>query len=174
VNDPKTLPMAEQHVTLRGRRFKFHQLAGGGTALFDLDLGESRDVQEQFPEIARRYARELEAQYQAIVRSGRAMRMPVVHVGKSKPGVNAIDGVMPQRSVGKVNGTAKGARGFLQAGDSVVYGIDVRRAGDFELTIAGEHLDRARGWEVRIGETVVPLKEATAGQLASFRALTSG
>lgn len=83
-----------------------------------------------------------------------------------KPGVNAIDGVMSQRSAGKVNGAAKGLRGFLQAGDSVVYAIDIQHAGNFELPIAGEHLERARGWEVRIGETVVPLKEVTAGQLS--------
>lgn len=177
VSDPASLPMTEQHVTLRGPRFKFHQFAGGGTALFDLDAdpGESRDVKEQFPEIARRYAAELAAEYQRIVTSGRALRMPVVHVGKPQPGVNAIDGVMAQRSTGKVNGTGKGARGFLQAGDSVVYGIDVQHTGNFELTIAGENLDRARGWELRIGDTVVPLKEATAGQL-SFApvALTPG
>lgn len=177
VSDPKTLPMAEQHVTLRGPRFKFHQFAGGGTALFDLDAdpGESRDVQAQFPEIARSYSEKLAAEYHAIVSSGRALCMPVVHLGKPKPGVNAIDGVMAQRSAGKVNGIAKGLRGFLQAGDSVEYGIDVQMAGNFELTIMGEHLDRARGWEVRIGETVVPLKEASAGQL-SFApvALTPG
>jgi arylsulfatase A len=168
VSEPASLTMSQQHVTLRGPRFKLHQFVGGKTALFDLDAdpGERRDIQDRFPDIARRYAETLQERYQQIVSSGRALRMPVVHVGPLGNGRNAIDGVMAHRCTGKVSGAGRGLRGFLQSGDSVEYAIDVQVAGDYEVTITGEHLDRNKVWQLRIGEATAVLKEASADHLS--------
>ena len=62
------------HLTLRGPRFKYHALPGGGQELYDLesDPGETADVLAKFPEVAARMARACRERWDAVIASGRA------------------------------------------------------------------------------------------------------
>jgi arylsulfatase A len=167
IEDPAKLPMSAQHVTLRGPRFKFHQLAGGATALYDLeaDPGETKDVSAEHPDIAKRYAAELAAEYQRIVSSGRALRMPVVKVGAKTDGMNQVDGSTAQSVTGSIRAAGAGVRGFLKAGDTAEYRIEVTQAGRYEVSIGGQRLDQAKGWQLHIGGSAFPLQTTEAERL---------
>jgi len=168
IKDPAKLPMTAQHVTLRGPRFKFHQLAGGAAALYDLqtDPGETKDVSAEHPDIVKRYAAELAAEYQRIVSSGRALRMPVVKVGPKTDGMNQIDGSTAQSITGSLRvAGAAGVRGFLASGDAAEYAIEVIEPGRFDVSLSGKNFDQGKGWELTIGDAPVPLKAAAAEQL---------
>ncbi|MCX7886002.1 MAG: sulfatase-like hydrolase/transferase, partial [Verrucomicrobiae bacterium] len=168
VSDPAKLPMSEQHVVLRGPRYKFHQFAGGKTALFDVvaDPAEADDMSSRFPDITRRYADELRRQYRQIAESGRALRMPVVLVGEPGPGRNRLDGVMAQRATGNVHGAGASAiRGFTSPTDAVEYAIEVTKAGRYDVTVTGKNLDSVRRWLLEIADLAVAPKTAAAEQL---------
>jgi arylsulfatase A-like enzyme len=64
----------DHHVSLRGPRFVFHALRGGGSSLYDLDAdpGETSDVSGKFPEVAAKMAQECRKRWDEIIVSGRA------------------------------------------------------------------------------------------------------
>lgn len=67
------------HVTLRGPRFKYHALPGGGDALYDLqaDPGETADVKDKHREVAARMAQQCRARWDAVLSSGSAFAPPL-------------------------------------------------------------------------------------------------
>jgi len=156
IADPLKLRLEDHHVTLRGNRFKFHFLPGGETALYDLsaDPGEASDVSALHPEIAAEMAKACRARWEAVLASGRAFRMPsVVVTGEPVPGTNKIDASMAQHVAGKVRGLFEGVRGFVAAGDSAEYAIDVRGTGKYKVLVAGDGgLDRCENLTLAIGK----------------------
>lgn len=165
VNDPAALPMEEQHVVLRGPRFKFHSFAGGKTALYDLqaDPGEKTDVSAQYPEVAARYAAGLKRQYGEIVGSGRAYRLPVFKVGEKRAGANEIGAGSPQKIGGGLKAIGfTGLSAFGKAGDWAEYGIEVERPGRYEVHLAGKAMDAAPGWTLEILGKPLPLIKGDA------------
>jgi arylsulfatase A-like enzyme len=168
VNDPGHLPMEGQHVVLRGPRFKFHALANGTTALYDLqaDPGENTDAAAQFPEIAARYAEGLRKQYAGILATGRAYRMPVVKIGKGDSGYNSIDAVMARRMDGTLRVLATGnVAGFTAPGDIVEYPVEVVQPGNYEVHIVGKNLEAVPGWNLVINNgAALPLFKSEPGR----------
>jgi arylsulfatase A len=167
VNDPDHLPMAGQHVVLRGPRFKFHSFADGATALYDLDAdpGESTDVSAQFPETAARYAAALRQQYAGILATGRAYRMPVAKIGGAGPRSNSIDAVTAKKIAGSLRVRARGIAGFATPDDAAEYAVEVAQAGKYEVHLAGTDLGTAAGWKVTIsGGHPLPLLKAEPGR----------
>ena len=77
---PRNLPdgterkYEDHHLTLRGPRFKYHALPGGGQALYDVqaDPGETTDVAPQRPEVTARMAAECRRRWSDLLASGRA------------------------------------------------------------------------------------------------------
>jgi len=74
------------HVTLRGPRFKYHALSGGGAALYDLraDPGETIDVKGTYPDVAAQMAKQCRARWDAIIASGRAFAPPADGAAKKE------------------------------------------------------------------------------------------
>ncbi|AKJ64474.1 sulfatase-like hydrolase/transferase [Kiritimatiella glycovorans] len=162
VNDPGQITMAEQHVTLRGPRFKYHNFAGGETALYDIDVdpGETTDVSGRFPEIAARYDAELERTYGEIIDTGRAFRMPIVKIGRPQSGYNTVWGAMAQRIEGGLRGVGFfGVRGFDAPGDQATYNVIVDHAGRYDIRVLGEHIAHGRGWQLEIAGEEIPLRK---------------
>ena len=163
VNDPKRLPMEEQHVVLRGPRFKLHSFAGGQTALYDLDTdpGETTDVSARFPAVASRYTAELDRQYRKITHSGRAYRLPYIKVRQaSGEGYNRIPSGSALKTFGNIRTVGfHHIRGFSHAGDRVEYEIEVLDPGTYEVMVTGEELRNGKGWLLQTdGKTVGPTK----------------
>ncbi|AKJ64475.1 sulfatase-like hydrolase/transferase [Kiritimatiella glycovorans] len=176
VNHPDEVSMREQHVTLRGPRFKYHNYADGSSELFDLDAdpGETVDVSDEFPEIAARYAAELEDKYEAILDTGRAYRMPWLKVGRYRPGYNKLNSVMAQKIYGDLKGVGfHYLKGFAQPGDRAEYAIEVVRGGEYTATMDGKQLDHGGGWMLRFGDTEVR-PETTTPQKVTFPPFTLG
>jgi hypothetical protein len=85
--------------------------------------------------------------------------MPVVKVGPKTEGMNQIDGSTAQSVTGSLRAAgAAGVRGFLKAGDTAEYAIEVTQAGRYEISIGGQRLDQAKGWQLHIGDTAFPLQ----------------
>lgn len=162
VNDPRKLPMEEQHVVLRGPRFKLHSFAGGKTALFDLDAdpGEVTDISAKYPELASRYAAELNKQYAEIVNSGRAYRLPYTMVRKqSGKGYNDIPSGSALKTFGEISTVGfHYIRGFSHAGDRAQYEIEVLEPGKYEVEITGEGLLNGKDWCLEMnGQVLSPV-----------------
>lgn len=169
IANPCDMLLEDHHVTLRGNRFKFHFLPGGGTALYDIsaDPGETSDVSAQHPEIAAEMAKAGRARWESILASGRAFKMPPVLVaGMPEPGTNRIDASMARRVKGQVRGLFEGVRGFVATGDSVDYAIDVRDAGKYKVLVVGSGaLDRREGLTLSVGETRMTSRKKSAVSL---------
>jgi arylsulfatase A-like enzyme len=149
VNDPKEVTIDEQHVVLRGAQYKYHNFAGGSTALYDIkaDPGEKRDVRAQFPDIAIAYKAELQTQYDDIINTGRAFRMPFVMVGENLRGYNSINGLMAQKATpGMKASRFHYIQGFSSAGDFTEYLVHIRTPGVFDVKVVGQNLDQGKGW----------------------------
>ncbi len=164
VNDPEKVTLSEQHVILRGPKFKFHNFADGSTALYNLDQdpGETTDVRAQFPEIAERYEAELNRQYKEIIATGRAYRMPVMKVGRNQSdGYNRLEAIMAKRISGDLRGIGfDSIAGFCSAQDTVEYEILVEDAGAYDAVFSGKDLTNAQGWELAAGGQVLqPVKQ---------------
>jgi arylsulfatase A len=78
IADPQMRRFEDHHLALRGPRFKYHAIPGGGSALYDLDAdpGESMDVQAKHADVAAAMARECRARWDAVMASGRAFAPP--------------------------------------------------------------------------------------------------
>jgi hypothetical protein len=92
--------------------------------------------------------------------------MPVVKVGAKAEGMNQVDGSTAQSVTGSLRAAgAAGVRGFLTAGDTAEYGIEITQAGRYEISIGGQRLDQAKGWQIHVGDTVFPLQMTEAERL---------
>jgi len=174
VNDPLEPTIRDQHLALRGPRFKWHNFHDGKTALYDIDNdpGETTDVSEQFPEIAARYEAELDTRFQEILSTGRAYNRPTVKVGQKQRGYNKIFSAWARHSTESLS--ARNfffIEGFDQAGEEAVFQIDVQDPGTYDLELTGLRLERADGWQVTAnGETFEPTEiEPKAVRFAGIR-----
>lgn len=161
VNNPKELTMDEQHLALRGPRFKYHNLPGGKTALYDIDKdpGETTDVSAQYPEVAKDYDQKLAKKYQEIIDSNRAYQRPMIKVGKRQRGHNRLFALWAQRTSPNTRSIGDGIYGFTQANASATYAIDVLQPGKYGLEITGKGLQHVAGWEASVdGKTYEPTK----------------
>jgi arylsulfatase A len=153
VNDPKQVSIEEQHLILRGERFKYHNFADGTTALYDLqkDSSENKNVSEAYPKIAKEYKKELEKQYSDILNSNRLFRMPAVKIGDTKKeGYNNIAGAMAHKAAG-IHEILRFhyLKGFAEKEDSAVYKIIVEKPGLYSLRILGENFSKTSQWELK-------------------------
>jgi len=168
VNDPMETSVAEQHVALRGPRFKFHNFHNGQTALYDIqnDPGESSDVTSSFPDIAAQYETRLHDRYQEILATGRAFYRPVVKVGRHQRGYNRIWGHWAQTSSDTLRGiNFFHIEGFARAGDYAAYHIDVRDPGTYDLVLTGVRLDRANGWRLKLDDSIYEPVSVSAAEV---------
>lgn len=155
ISDPRQLRLEDHHVTLRGNRFKYHALPGGKAELYDIatDPGESTDISAQQPEVTADMAKKCRAQWDAILASGRAFRMPTIMLGSpTAPGLNKIDAALAQRVSGTVRGSFEGVRGFAAEGDRVEYAIEVRDAGKFKVLVNGADANIGANLSLTIGK----------------------
>ncbi|MFA7368010.1 MAG: sulfatase-like hydrolase/transferase [Kiritimatiellales bacterium] len=171
-DDPAAVPMDASHLTLRGPRFKFHQFKGGKTALYDLqqDISETNDVSTQFPEVTEQYAGELFREYTAIMKSGRACRMPVFTL--SKPRLK-IPAVMAQHLKGGAQAVIyqKGGGhfaidGFSTERDTVEYGLLIPAPGNFEVSVSGQQLADGKDWVLTMGGQPVSPVSVTSEKIS--------
>lgn len=74
IADVKQRKFEDQHLTLRGSRYKYHTLPGGKAALYDLnaDPGETTDVQSKHADIAANMAKQCRERWDEIIQSGRS------------------------------------------------------------------------------------------------------
>jgi hypothetical protein len=151
VNDPDKVTIEEQHLILRGERFKYHNFADGTTALYDIkaDPGERMDVSEKYPPIVNYYKDELQRQYYGIVNSDRAFRMPIVKIDEDRIGTNSIAGAMAHKAFG-VNEILQFhfLKGFTKAEDAAEYKIIVEKTGTYDVTVLGQNLTNGKAWEL--------------------------
>jgi arylsulfatase A-like enzyme len=165
VNDPQAVLLAEQHVILHGPRYKFHNFAGGKTALFDLqaDPGESTDVSGQFPEVAAQYAAELDRQYAEIQATGRTYQMPVVKIGPPEFRYNKISGLHVRRYQGGLHKVLPvDVGGFTAAGDRAEYAVLVEEPGEFMIEVNGKDLNAGSGWQLEAnGKKFLPVESGS-------------
>jgi arylsulfatase A-like enzyme len=162
VNDPKEVTIDEQYLILRGERFKYHNFADGTTALYDIqaDPGETRDISAQFPEVAQSYKAGLKKQYNEIISTGRALRMPYIMVGENIHGYNSISGLSAQKAASNLRAYHfNNLQGFASAGDFAEYLVHVRTPGVFGVKVVGENLDQGKGWILETnGKKAAPVK----------------
>ncbi|MCP4313027.1 MAG: sulfatase-like hydrolase/transferase [Bacteroidetes bacterium] len=151
VNDPHELGIEEQHLILRGERYKYHNFADGTTALYDIkaDPGERKDISKKHPQIADYYKEELQRQYDNIVNTDRAFRMPVVVVGEERIGTNSIAGAMANKAFG-LNEILRFhfLKGFTKANNAAEYKVIVEEAGTYDVSILGQNLGGGEAWEL--------------------------
>lgn len=78
IADPAARAFNDHHLVLRGPRFKYHALPGGGGALYDLDAdpGETADVAAKHAGVAAAMAAECRARWDAVIAGGRAFAPP--------------------------------------------------------------------------------------------------
>lgn len=169
IADPRELRLADHHVTLRGNRFKYHFLPGGGTALYNIvsDPGETTDISSQYPEIAAGMAEKCRAQWNAFLNSGRAFKMPAIIVtSPSEPGTNKLDTTMARRVTGQARVSSEGVRGFSATGDSAEFAIEIREPGKFKITVNGDgDLANHGEWSLTIAGTKLTSRDKSPGTL---------
>jgi hypothetical protein len=161
VNNPKELSIAEQHLVLRGERYKYHNFAGGSTALYDIikDPTESIDISTQSLEINKRFKIELEKQYAKIINSERAFRMSVVKIRAVKgDGYNKVMGAMAEKAFGfNEIMNFSNLKGFSAKGDHASYTISVEKAGIYKIQVLGENFSEESDWEIAYNDKSYPV-----------------
>jgi arylsulfatase A-like enzyme len=153
INDPRELTIEEQHLALRGPRFKWHNFADGSTALYDLeaDPGETVDVSNDHPSIARMYAEELEQRFKSIVETERAYHRPVIKVGRNQRGHNRLQAAYAQWTTETLKTSGFNfITSFQNAGETARYAIDVTDAGRFRVELQGRSLNAADQWSLQL------------------------
>ncbi|TSA29600.1 MAG: hypothetical protein D4R65_14870 [Verrucomicrobiaceae bacterium] len=152
ISDPRQLKFEDHHFCLRGPRFKFHSLRGGGTMLVDLqtDPGETLDVSGEHPEIARSMAEACRKWWDGLIAEGRAFRRPVIHPTPGPSAKNRTVVSIPANAATAVTGSVKvvtsAVEGFQKAGDMVTYEVEAGEPGRYRLEVIGNGLASGRGW----------------------------
>lgn len=160
VNNPKEVSLEEQHLVLRGERYKYHNFAGGSTALYDIikDPTESIDISSQYLEINKRFKKELEKQYAKIINSGRAFRMSKVKIRDGRgDGYNKVYGAEAEKAFG-FNEILdfNNLKGFSEKGDTASYRISVEKTGIYKLQVLGDNFSKESEWEIVYNDKKYP------------------
>ena len=187
VEEPRTIRYEDIHACLNGPRYSFHSLPGGKAALYDLqdDPGETPDISSGHPEVLADMSSECRRRWDELVASGRAFTMPATLVGDPRfeglvrcgpylpPGV--VPGNTAQKVAGKVTCPFEGAKGFVNAGDSATYAIEVASPGKYAITLEGAGIDACAPLSLRIAGKEAGAKgsEATKAGFGVFE-LKSG
>ena len=161
VNNPKEVTIEEQHLVLRGERYKYHSFAGGRTALYDIskDPTESIDISSQYIEINKHFKKELEKQYAKILNSGRVFQMPIVKIGAVKgKGYNKINGAQAKKAFGfnQINDNNY-LKGFSEKGDHSSYEIFVEKAGIYKIQVIGDNFSKESEWVIESNDKTYPV-----------------
>lgn len=161
VNNSKEVSIDEQHLVLRGERYKYHSFAGGSTALYDIikDPTESIDISNQFLKIKEHFKIELEKQYAKIINSGRAFQMSVVKIRDVKgEGYNKIYGAEAEKAFGfNEIMNFNNLKGFSAKGDHASYKISVEKAGIYKIQVLGENFSKESDWEIEYNDKTYPV-----------------
>lgn len=159
IDDPSRLDYNNIHAVVYGPQFKYHHLAGGSEALYDMtnDAQERADLASMHPEALRIHAERSRLEWKAIV-SGerRTLTMPYFLIGdpkyesvtratKRRIPANTVPGDAALAVAGTVRSPygAQGATGFLKAGDFVSFGIEVAKPNTYNIKVTGSNLDTA-------------------------------
>ena len=161
INDPAQLKIDNkfQHYVLRGPRFKLHSLKDGTVELYDIkdDPGETKNVISEYPEVAARYQAELNKQYEELTQGGRAYRTPQIKIARVPGrGNNRMRSGSAIRTFGEFQQYFQNyyyLRGFLKAGDSAEYKIEVLDPGMYQLRIEGSHFANNPSWRIEMNGT---------------------
>ena len=161
VNNPKDVTIEEQHLVLRGERYKYHSFAGGSTALYDIikDPTESIDISTQYLKIKEQFKKELEKQYAKILNSGRVFQMPIVKIRAVKgQGYNKVYGAEAEKAFG-VNEILSeyNLKGFSTKGDHASYTVSVEKAGLYNIQVLGENFSEESEWEIAYNDKKYPV-----------------
>lgn len=182
IPDPRALRYEDHHLTLRGPRCKFHALAGGKTALFDLaaDPGETTDVSAAFPDRANELAKECRRRWDAIIAGSRAFGMPTILVGGQesagrRAGASIVPGSAAQALSGRVRVVQQAAQGFARSGDGVRYALEVREPGRYQVMLRGQDLDACGPLSLQLAGVILkPVKSAPTAISFGVTALHAG
>jgi arylsulfatase A len=156
VNNPKEVTIEEQHLVLRGERYKYHSLVGGKTALYDIikDPTESIDISNQNLKIKEHFKIELEKQYAKILNSGRVFQMPIVKIRDAHGlGYNKVYGAEAEKAFG-INEILNeyNLKGFSAKGDNASYKIFVEKAGIYKIQVLGEDFSKESEWQIEYND----------------------
>ena len=161
VNNPKEVSIEEQHLVLRGERYKYHNFADGNTALYDIirDPTESIDISTQYLEINKLFEMELEKQYAKILNSERVFRMPIVKIRDvNGQGYNKVYGAMAEKAFGfNEILNFNNLKGFSAKGDHASYTISVEKAGVYNIQVLGENFSEESEWEIAYNDKTYPV-----------------
>jgi len=169
VNNPKEVSLEEQHLVLCGERYKYHNFAGGSTALYDIikDPTESIDISSQYLEINKHFKRELEKQYAKILNSGRAFQMSVVKIRDVRgEGYNKIYGAEAEKAFGfNEIMNFNNLKGFSEKGDHASYEISVEKAGIYKIQVLGENFSKETEWVIESNDKTYPVTVLNSNEI---------
>jgi len=177
IEDPSKIRYEKIQTCIHGPRFKYHSLPGGKQTLYDMekDPGETTDVSAKYPKITSKMAKVCREEWDKLIKSGRGFWMPPIligdprYAGMKRCWAHLPPDIVPCNTAQKVTGTVRcpfeGLRGFTKAGDSAVFSIDVRTAGNYEVTMKGEKLKSCATLTLEIGGKKLSPQNVTGNKI---------
>jgi arylsulfatase A-like enzyme len=177
IEKPSELKLEDHHLSLQNEKYVFHTLPGGQSELYDLqnDPNEKINIADQFPDITEKMAVECRGQWETVIQSGRAFRMPALQIGRiqwdGKPlSQNVFSAGYVQKLNGDVNQMAQELQGFALVGDAAHYKLDVVTPAKYYVFIKGKDLDKCGELTLMMGDKSL-IGQLTPNGVVSFGAI---